>query len=89
MFIRNYIRVLNVEFKSKGINVIVVCLGWMSINLFKRGIVVVEKGIKNFLGIVFLDIVVKKVLKDVKKNKDIFVYGINIKFSYLLVKLLL
>ncbi len=45
-FIRNYTRALNVELKSKGINAIAVCPGWMSTNLFKRGIVVAEKGQK-------------------------------------------
>lgn len=60
----------------------------MSTNLFKRGIVVAEKGTKNFPGIVSPDVVAKKALKDAKKNKDISVYGINTKSSHLLAKLL-
>lgn len=87
-FVRNYTRALNVEPKSKGINAIAVCPGWMSTNLFKRGIVVAEKGTKNFPGIVSPYVVAKKALKDTKKNKDISVYGINTKSSHLLAKLL-
>ncbi|AVD36044.1 SDR family NAD(P)-dependent oxidoreductase [Clostridioides difficile] len=87
-FVRNYTRALNVELKSKGINAITVCPGWMSTNLFKRGIVVTEKGTKHFPGIVSPDVVAKKALKDTKKNKDISVYGINTKSSHLLAKLL-
>ncbi|MFL8711152.1 SDR family NAD(P)-dependent oxidoreductase [Clostridioides sp. GD02377] len=87
-FVRNYTRALNVELKDKGINAIVVCPGWMSTNLFERGIVKAEKGTKKFSGIVTPDVVAIKALKDAKKNKDISVYGINTKLSHVLAKLL-
>ncbi|ODM24831.1 SDR family NAD(P)-dependent oxidoreductase [Acetivibrio mesophilus] len=87
-FVRNYSRALNVELKDRGISVTAVCPGWMKTALFDRAAIGAEKATNNFSGMVTPDKVAKKALKDAKKNKDISVYGIYVKFCHLMAKLL-
>lgn len=87
-FVRNYTRALNVELKDKGISAIAVCPGWMKTGLFDRGVIGAKKGTNNFSGMVSPDVVAKKALKDAKKGKDISVYGLYVKLTHLLSKLM-
>lgn len=87
-FVRNYTRALNVELKDKGITATAVCPGWMKTDLFARGVIGAEKGTNNFSGMVTPDVVAKKALKDAKKGKDISVYGLYVKSTHLLSKLM-
>lgn len=87
-FVRNYTRALNVELKSTGIHAIAVCPGWIKTGLFDRGVIGAEKGTNNFSGMVTPDVVAKKALKDAKKGKDISVYGLYVKSTHLLSKLM-
>lgn len=86
-FVRNYSRALNVELQEKQITATAVCPGWMKTELFDRGIVGAKKGTNKFSGMVTPDVVAKKALDDVRKGKDISVYGIYVKFTHLLSKL--
>lgn len=87
-FVRNYTRALNVELKEKGITATAVCPGWMKTELFDRGVIGAEKGTNNFSGMVTPDVVAKKALRDAKKGKDISVYGLYVKSTHLLSKLM-
>lgn len=88
-FVRNYTRALNVELKEKGIHTIAVCPGWMKTDLFARGIIGAKKATNNFSGgMVTPDVVAKKAMKDLKKGKDISVYGLYVKSTHLMSKLL-
>lgn len=87
-FVRNYTRALNVELKEKGISATAVCPGWMKTDLFTRGVIGAKKGTSNFSGMVTPDVVAEKAWKDAKKGKDISVYGLYVKFTHLLSKLM-
>lgn len=87
-FVRNYTRALNVELKDKGIIATAVCPGWMDTGLFDRGVIGAEKGTSNFSGMVKPDVVAKKALKDAKKGRDISVYGLYVKSTHLMSKLI-
>lgn len=87
-FVRNYTRALNVELKDKGIRAIAVCPGWMKTGLFDRGVIGAKKGTNNFSGMVTPDVVAAKALRDVKKGRDISVYGLYVKSTHLLSKLM-
>lgn len=87
-FVRNYTRALNIELTDKGISATAVCPGWIKTRLFKRGLIGASKATNNFFGMVMPDVVAKKALLDAKKNKDISVYGMYVKFAHLLSKIL-
>lgn len=87
-FVRNYTRALNVELKDKGISATAVCPGWMRTGFFDRGIIDAKKGTNNFSGMVTPDLVARKAINDAKKNKDMSVYGLYIKSSHLMAKVL-
>jgi short-subunit dehydrogenase len=87
-FVRNYTRALNVELKEKGITATAVCPGWMKTALFDRGIIGAQKGTNHFSCMVTPDVVAKKAMNDALKGKDISVYGLYVKCTHLLSKLL-
>ena len=87
-FVRNYTRALNVELKERGGCATAVCPGWMKTALFDRCLIGAKKAATNFFGIVEPDVVARKALKDAKKGKDISVYGLYVKLTHLLSKLL-
>lgn len=87
-FVRNYTRALNVELKEKNISATAVCPGWMDTGLFSRGVIGAKKGTKDFSGMVQPSVVAEKALKDAKKGKDMSVYGLYVKSTHLLSKIL-
>lgn len=87
-FVRNYTRALNVELKERGICATAVCPGWMDTGLFDRGVIGADKGTSNFSGMVKPNVVAKKALRDAQNGKDISVYGLYVKFTHVLSKLL-
>ena len=87
-FVRHYTRALNVELKERGITATAVCPGWMKTGLFDRGIIGAKKGTNRFSGMVTPDVVAKKALNDAMRGKDISVYGLYVKSTHLLSKLL-
>ena len=87
-FVKNYSRALNIELKDKGITVTAVCPGWMKTNLYERGSVGAKKAPTRFMGMVSAECVAKKALKDAYNNKDISIYGLQVKLCTLIAKLL-
>lgn len=87
-FIRNYTRALNVELKEAGISATAVCPGWMKTDLFDRAVIGAKKGTRNFYGMVLPDAVARKALSDAEKGKDISVYGLYVKATHVLSKII-
>ncbi|MCM1305722.1 MAG: SDR family NAD(P)-dependent oxidoreductase [Bacteroides sp.] len=87
-FVRNYTRALNVELNGKGISATAVCPGWMDTNLIERADIGANKATNEFPFMVEPYPVAKKALDDAKNNKDMSVYGLAIKLSHLMSKLL-
>lgn len=85
-FVSNYTRALNVELKNKGITAIAVCPGWMKTGLFDRGTIGADRATNNFSGMVTPDVVAAKALSDAKKGKDISIYGLPVKLTWLFSK---
>ncbi len=87
-FIRNYTRALNVELRNTGITAIAVCPGWMNTGLIDNALIGADKSVKNFYGMVSLEVVAKKALKDANDNKDISIYSLYVKFTHIMSKIL-
>ena len=87
-FVRNYTRALNVELNDKGVSATAVCPGWMNTNLIEQADTGAKKSTNKFPFMVEPYPVAEKALKDANDNKDMSVYGIAIKSSHLLSKLL-
>lgn len=87
-FVRNYTRALNVELCDRAITATAVCPGWMKTGLFARGVIDAKKGTNNFSGMVTPDVVAAKALNDAKKGKDMSVYGLYVKSTHLMSKLI-
>lgn len=83
-FVTSYSRALNVELKDTGVISTVACPGWIKTDLLESE----RNGHQiDFPGIVSADVVVKKILYDAKKGKDISVYGAYVKYMRLLAKI--
>lgn len=87
-FVRNYTRALNIELRDRNIHAIAICPGWMKTEIYDRGIIGAKKATHKFVGMVTPDVVAKKALDDTKRGKDISVYGIYVKTSHALSKIL-
>lgn len=87
VFVRNYTRALNVELKDRGIHAIAVCPGWIDTDLFDRAIIGAKKATNRFTGMVKPDVVVKKAVKDAKRRKDMSVFGLFVKYTHVLSKI--
>jgi len=75
-FCLSYSRALNLELKNSGIGVTAVCPGWIRTELLQTEM----NGHKvEFPHLAEADEVVKKAVKDAKKNKDMSVYGAYVK----------
>ncbi len=88
VFVRHYTRSLNVELKSRGITATAVCPGWMKTGLMDRGDIGASKNVTNFFGMKPTNKVAAKAFKDAQKGKDMSTYGLYVKFTHLLSKLL-
>lgn len=84
-FERNYSRALNKELKSSGITVTAVCPSWVDTKMLTKKI---NGKTIDFPGIVTPEKVVKKALKDAKKEKDISICSLYVKCQHINVKLL-
>lgn len=87
-FVTHYTRALNVELREKGITATTVCPGWMSTDLFGRAEVGAKKGVSNFFGITTPDVVAARAMRDAKRGRSVSTYGLYVKSTHLLSKLL-
>ena len=84
VFVRSYTRALNVELKGLGISATAVCPGWVDTEMLPK----TSNGKKiKYPGLVSSKPVAVKALSDAKKNKDMSVYSLYVKFMHLLAKI--
>lgn len=87
--VRSYSRALNVELKDRGICVTCVCPSWVKTNFFETAMEENnEKSKRNLSGMVTPEVVVKRAMKDAKRNKDMSVPNVMTKINHLLAKFL-
>ena len=88
-FLISYSRALNQELKYRKIHVLTVTPYWTKTNFFDRAIVKNKKDVVIKYDVMYNPKdVVKLIIKDLNKNKEMSVYGILNKSQRLLVKLL-
>ena len=87
-FVLSYSRALNVELKPRGIKVLAICPGWVKTEFFDRAKTDCTNAVTYFNVMYEAKDVVKTAMKDMYKNKDVSVHGLQVKFQVLLVKLL-
>ena len=83
VFIRNFTRALNVELKDLGISATAVCPGWTDTEMLPKSLN--NKAIK-YPGLVSAKRVALKALSDAKKNKDMSVCTLYVKYMHFLSK---
>lgn len=88
-FVLHFSRALNRELKKDGISVTAVCPFWTKTEFFSRSIDK-EKNpvVKKYVAMYTPEQIVSKAWKDVKKGKDVSMYGFTAKTQTLLAKLL-
>ena len=88
-FVLSYSRALNRELKSRKIHVMAVCPFWTKTEFFDRAIAADEEPIvKKYAAMYMPEDIVKRAWRDVKKGKDVSMYGFVARGQKLLVKLL-
>ncbi len=85
-FVLSYSRSLGVELKPKGIKVLAVCPGWVKTEFFDRA--KTDDTLTYFYKTFSADQIINKAIKDMKKGKDVSVYGLSTKCLVLLAKIL-
>lgn len=88
-FVLSYSRALNRELKYRGIHVLSVTPFWTKTNFFERAVIKEKKPVVLKYSVMYeATDVVKKMIKDLEKNKEVSTYGALTKSQKLLVKLL-
>ncbi len=88
-FVRHYTRALHEELKSLGINVSVVCPGWVRTDFFDHtNDDNVRYSPKSYKPMTEAKDVVRRALRDVKRNKALSIYGWFTKTQHIMSKLL-
>jgi len=84
VFVRSFTRALNVELKITGISATAVCPGWIDTEMIPK----TKDGKRiKYPGLISPKIVAAKALIDAKKNKDMSICTIYVKFMHLLAKI--
>ena len=87
-FVMYFSRGLNSELKSSGIRVMAVCPFWTKTAFFDRAVLDGEPVVKKYVAMYEPEDIVKRAYKDLKKGKDVSMYGFKARMQTLLVKLL-
>lgn len=87
-FVLHYSRALNVELKNKGIHVLALCPFWTKTEFFNHAIDEKNEVIKKYVCLYESKSLVRRALKDAKKNKDVSTYGFISRINVLLSKIL-
>ena len=88
-FVLSYSRALNREMKRRGISVTAVCPFWTKTEFFNRA-VAAEKDpiVKKYVAMYEPDQIVRRAWRDMKKGKDVSMYGFIARAQTLLTKIL-
>lgn len=88
-FVLSYSRALNREMKHRDITVTAVCPFWTKTEFFNRAIVAdKEPVVKKYVAMYEADQIVRRAWRDMKKGKDVSMYGFIARTQTLLTKLL-
>ena len=87
-FVMYFSRALNSELKSDGIGVMAVCPFWTKTAFFDRAVLDGEPIVKKYVAMYNPEDIVKRAYKDLKRGKDVSMFGFKAKAQTLLVKLL-
>ena len=88
-FVLNFTRALRLELKNKGIKVMAVCPFWTKTEFFNRAVdKQTDPVVKKYVAMYDPKDIVKRAIKNYKKNKAVSLYGTITKLQLMLVKLL-
>lgn len=88
-FVLHYSRALNRELKKKGIAVTAVCPFWTKTEFFDRSIDKEKDAVvKKYVAMYLPEQIVKRAWRDVKKGKDVSMFGLTARTQTLLAKIL-
>lgn len=88
-FVLSYSRALNKELKSRGINVLAICPGWVKTDFFDRATVTDKNAVTYFNVMYEAKDVIRTAIRDLYKGKkDVSIHGFQVKAQVFLVKLL-
>ena len=88
-FVLHFSRALNRELKRDGISVMAVCPFWTKTDFFDRAIDEdKERVVKKYIAMYTPEQIVSRACSDLKKGKDVSMYGFKARGQALLVKLL-
>jgi short-subunit dehydrogenase len=88
-FVLSFSRALNRELKKEGISVMAVCPFWTKTDFFDRAIDSnQETVVKKYIAMYTPQQIVKRAWQDLKRGKDVSMYGFKARGQALLVKLL-
>ena len=88
-FVLHFSRALNRELKKKGISVMAVCPFWTKTEFFDRSINKNKEAVvKKYVAMYIPEQIVSRAWRDLKKGKDVSMYGFTARFQTLLAKIL-
>ncbi len=88
-FVLNFSRALNRELRRDGISVMAVCPFWTKTNFFDRAIdETEERVVKKYIAMYTPEQIVERAWRDMKRGKDVSMYGFKARAQGLMVKLL-
>ncbi len=88
-FVLNFSRALNRELKKEGISVMAVCPFWTKTHFFDRAINEdEERVVKKYIAMYTPEQIVERAWRDMKRGKDVSMYGFKARAQGLMVKLL-
>ncbi len=87
-FVLSFSRALNREVKPRGIRVMALCPFWTKTEFFDRAVVTKEAVVKKYIAMYDPEDIVRRAWQDLKKGKDVSIYGFKAKGQVALVKLL-
>ena len=87
-FVLSFSRALNREVKPRGIRVLAVCPFWTKTEFFDRAVVTDEAVVKKYVAMYDPKDIVRRAWRDLKRGRDVSIYGFKARGQAALVKLL-
>ena len=87
-FVLSFSRALNREVKPLGIRVMALCPFWTKTEFFDRAVVTEDAVVKKYIAMYDPKDIVKRAWADLKKGRDVSIYGFKARGQVALVKLL-
>ena len=87
-FVLSYSRALNREVKPRGIRVMALCPFWTKTEFFDRAVITKEAVVKKYVAMYDPKDIVRRAWRDLKRGKDVSIYGFKARGQAALVKIL-